>query len=224
MSYVYAAVIGILIGIFIFGLKTGVGCGFSTVKKKDILILASAYFIISIILGSLVEMVDQSYLEGIASLGMTLHVFIALVLIGAGIYTQKKWNCGHDVSKKTFLVISVPCPVCLTALFVSCMILASTLEVSGWKVGILVGSVFFISVISSTWIFRRMKRTPEDLGTAMMFLGIFYLLGAMIVPAYIKAKKLNLALNSGGEFEIIPLMILTVFIIGGYALNNIRGQ
>ena len=224
MSYVYAAVIGILIGIFIFGLKTGVGCGFSTVKKKDVLTLASAYFIISIILGSLVEMVDQSYLEGIASLGMTLHVFIALVLIGAGIYTQKKWNCGHDVSKKTFLVISVPCPVCLTALFVSCMILASTLEVSGWKVGILVGSVFFISVISSTWIFRRMKRTPEDLGTAMMFLGIFYLLGAMIVPAYIKAKKLNLALNSGGEFEIIPLMILTVFIIGGYALNNIRGQ
>jgi predicted transporter len=112
MSYVYAAVIGILIGIFIFGLKTGVGCGFSTVKKKDVLILASGYFLISVILGSLVEMVDQSYLEGIASLGMTLHVFIALVLIGAGIYTQKKWNCGHDVSKKTFLVISVPCPVC----------------------------------------------------------------------------------------------------------------
>ncbi|SFM62555.1 DUF2162 domain-containing protein [Methanolobus profundi] len=224
MSYVYAAVIGILTGIFIFGLKTGVGCGFSTVRKKDVLILASAYFVISIILGSLVEMVDQSYLEGIANLGMTLHVFIALVLIGAGIYTQKKWNCGHDVSKKTFLVISVPCPVCLTALFVSCMILASTLEVSGWKVGILVGSVFFISVISSTWIFRRMKRTPEDLGTAMMFLGIFYLLGAMIVPAYIKAKKLNLALSSGGEFEMIPLLIFTIFIIGGYALNNIRGQ
>ncbi len=224
MSYVYAAVTGILIGIFIFGLKTGVGCGFSTVKKRDILILASGYFVISIILGSLVEMVDQSYIEAISNLGMTLHLFIALVLIVAGIYTQKKWVCGHDVSKKTFLVISVPCPVCLTALFVSCMILASTLEVSGWKVGVLVGFVFFISVISSTWVFRKMKRTPEDLGTAMMFLGIFYLLGAMIVPAYIKAKKLNMALSSGGEFEIIPLLIFTVFIIGGYALNNIRGQ
>ena len=224
MSYVYAATIGILIGIFIFGLKTGVGCGFSTVRKRDVLILASGYFVISIILGSLVEMVDQSYIEAISNLGMTLHVFIALVLIGAGIYTQKKWSCGHDVSKKTFLVISVPCPVCLTALFVSCMILASTLEVSGWKVGVLVGFVFFISVISSTWVFRKMKRTPEDLGTAMMFLGIFYLLGAMIVPAYIKAKKLNLALSSGGEFEIVPLLIFTIFIIGGYALNNIRGQ
>lgn len=193
-------------------------------KEKEVLVLAGGYFLISIILGSLVELVDQSYLEGIANLGMTLHVFIALVLIAAGIYTQKKWNCGLDVSKKTFLVISVPCPVCLTALFVSCMILASTLEISGWKVGVLVGSVFFISVISSTWVFRKMKRTPEDLGTAMMFLGLFYLLGAMIVPAYIKAKKLNMTLSSAGEFEIVPLLIFTIFIIGGYALNSIRGQ
>ncbi|MEZ5335470.1 MAG: DUF2162 domain-containing protein [Methanolobus sp.] len=224
MNYIYAAVVGILIGIFIFGLKTGVGCGFSTVKRRDVLLLATGYFIISVILGSLVEMVDQSYLEGISNLGMTLHVLIALVLIGAGIYTQKKWNCGHDVSKKTFLVISVPCPVCLTALFVSCMILASTLEVSGWKVGVLVGLTFFISVISSTWVFRKMNKTPEDLGTAMMFLGIFYLLGAMVVPAYIKAKKLSMVMNSGGELEIIPLLIFTVFILGGYALHNIRGH
>lgn len=224
MNYVYAATVGILMGIFIFGLKTGVGCGFSTVKRRDVLILASGYFIISVILGSLVEMVDRSYLQSISNLGMTLHVFIALVLIGAGIYTQKKWNCGHDVSKKTFLVISVPCPVCLTALFVSCMILASTLEISGWKVGILVGLTFFISVILSTWIFRKMKKTPEDLGTVMMFLGIFYLLGAMVVPAYIKAKKLSMVMNSGSELEIVPLLIFTVFIIGGYALHNIRGH
>ncbi|WP_406670153.1 DUF2162 domain-containing protein [Methanolobus sp. ZRKC4] len=224
MSYVYAAVVGILIGIFIFGLKTGVGCGFSTVRKRDILILASSYFVISIILGSLVEIVDQSYIEAISNLGMTLHVFIALVLIGAGIYTQKKWNCGHDVSKKTFLVISIPCPVCLTALFVSCMILASSLEISGWKVGIIVGIVFFLSVISSTFVFRKLNRSPEDLGTVMMFLGIFYMLGAMLVPAYIKAKKLNLVLSSGGEFEIIPLLVFTIFIIGGYALNYMRGQ
>ena len=224
MDYVYAAVLGILIGIFIFGLKTGVGCGFSTVGKKEVLTLASGYFIISVILGSFVEIIDQSYLEAVADLGVVLHVLIALILIGAGIYTQKKWSCGQDVSKKTFIAISVPCPVCLVALFVSCMILASTLAISGWKIGILVGSVFFISVISSTWVFRKMKKTPEDLGTAMMFLGIFYLLGAMVVPAYIRAKQLNMTINVGGELEIIPLVVFVSLIIGGYALNNIRGQ
>lgn len=224
MDTIYAAVIGILIAILIFGLKTGVGCGFSSVRRRDVLILATGYFIISLILGSLVGLVDESYLEVIASLGMTLHVLIALILIVAGIYTQKKWICGHDVSKRTFLVISVPCPVCLTALFVSCMILASTLEVDGWKVGVLVGIVFFLSVVLSTWVFRSMKKTPEDLGTAMMFLGIFYLMGAMVVPAYIKAKKLNISPIEGGGLDVITLLVISLFILGGFALNQMRGQ
>ena len=224
MNNIYAAVIGILIGIMIFGLKTGVGCGFAKIRRREVLILATGYFVISIILGSLVELIDQSYLEKIASLGMTFHVLIALILIAAGVYTQKKWSCGHDVSKKTFMVISVPCPVCLTALFVSCMILASTLETSGIKVGFLVGIVFFVSIISSTFVFRKMNRSPEDLGTVMMFLGIFYLLGAMIVPAYIKAKQLNISTISGGEIDIIPMLFIFLIIIGGFILNNVRGQ
>ncbi|QLC49421.1 DUF2162 domain-containing protein [Methanolobus zinderi] len=224
MNTLYAAVVGILIGISIFGLKTGVGCGFSNLEKKKVLFLAGSYFLLSVILGSLVGFVNQSYLESIASLGMTLHVFIAVILIAAGIYTQKKWNCGHDVSKKTFLVISVPCPVCLTALFVSCMILASSLEISGWKVGIIVGIVFFLSVVSSTFIFRKMKRSPEDLGTVMMFLGIFYMLGAMLVPAYIKAKQMNISAIESANFEILPLIVFSIFILGGFAFNHMRGQ
>lgn len=224
MNATYATVIGILIGIFIFGLKTGVGCGFANIKWKDVLIIAAVYLVISIIMGSLIEMVDQSYLDGIASLGMTLHVFIAIILITAGIYTLKKYSCGHDVSKKTFLAISIPCPVCLTALFMSCMILASSLGTSGLKVGALVGIVFFVSVVSSTFVFKKMKRSPEDLGTVMMFLGIFYLLGAMIVPAYIKAKKLDIPVISGGEFEILPLLIFSMFIVGGFVLDKMRGQ
>ena len=224
MNTTYATVIGILIGIFIFGLKTGVGCGFANIKWKDVIILATVYLVISVILGYLVGIVDQSYLDGIASLGMTLHVFIAMILIAAGIYTLKKCSCGHDVSKKTFLAISIPCPVCLTALFVSCMILASSFETSGLKVGLLVGVVFFVSVVSSTFVFKKMKRPPEDLGTVMMFLGIFYLLGAMIVPAYIKAKKLDMPAIGGGEFEILPLLIFSLFIAGGFVLNKIRGQ
>jgi predicted transporter len=224
MNNIYAAVIGILIGIFIFGLKTGVGCGFARIRRKNVLILATTYFLISIILGSLVEFIDQSYLEMIADLGVTLHVLIAIILVVAGVYTQKKWSCGTDVSKKTFMVISIPCPVCLTALFISCMILASSLQTTGFRVGILVGAVFFVSIITSTFVFRKMNRDPEDLGTVMMFLGIFYLLGAMIVPAYIKAKQLNISTISGGEIDIFPMFIIFIFIAGGFVLNNVRGQ
>jgi len=221
MNSVYAIVVGILLGIMIFALKTGVGCGFSNIRRKDVLIIAASYFIISLILGSLIGLVDQANLDMITSMGMTLHVVVALLLIGAGIYTQKKWSCGHDVSRHTFLFISVPCPVCLTALFVSSMILASTLGWGGLKIGALVGFVFFITVVSSTWIFRKMHRTPEDLGAVMMFLGIFYLLGSMLVPAYIKAKQLNIP-PTGGELDIIPLLLLTGLVICGYVIGSRR--
>jgi predicted transporter len=175
----------------------------------------------SIIIGGLIGLVGQSNLDIIMSMGMTLHVVVAMLLIGAGIYTQKKWSCGHDVSRRTFLFISVPCPVCLTALFVSCMILASTLGWSGIKIGIFVGSIFFIMVLCSTWIFRKMHRTPEDLGAVMMFLGIFYLLGSMLVPAYIKAKQLSMV-STGGEVDIVPLLVLCGLIICGYVIGNRR--
>lgn len=224
MDTIYAAVIGILIAIFIFGLKTGVGCGFSSIGKRDVLLLALSYFVISIVLGSLVGLVDESYLTGIASLGMTLHVIIALILIAVGIYTQKSWVCGHDVSNRTFLAIAIPCPVCLTALFVSCMLLASSLSISGWKVGAMVGAVFFMSVISSSWLFRRVRKSPEDLGTAMLFLGIFYLMGAIIVPAYIKVKQLNISSMESAGLDIVPLVLTSLFILGGFVISRMRGQ
>ncbi|MGB3906823.1 MAG: DUF2162 domain-containing protein [Methanomethylovorans sp.] len=221
MNSVYAIVIGILLGIMIFALKTGVGCGFSNIRRRDVLIVAASYFVISVILGGLIGLVDQSRLDLITSMGMTLHVVVALLLIGAGIYTQKKWLCGHDVSKRTFLFISVPCPVCLTALFVSCMILASALGWSGFRIGALVGFVFFFTVVFSSWIFRKMQRTPEDLGAVMMFLGIFYLLGSMLVPAYIKSKQ-TVYSGSGSEIDLIPLLLMG-FVVGcGYAIHTLK--
>ena len=69
-----------------------------------------------------------------------------------------------------------------------------------------------------------MRKTPEDLGTAMMFLGIFYLMGAMIVPAYIKAKQLNISTIEGGGLDIVPLVVISLFILGGFAFNHMRGQ
>jgi predicted transporter len=68
-----------------------------------------------------------------------------------------------------------------------------------------------------------MKRSPEDLGTVMMFLGIFYMLGAMLVPAYIKAKQMNISAIESTNFEILPLIVFSIFILGGFAFNHMRG-
>ncbi|NPE29903.1 DUF2162 domain-containing protein [Methanococcoides sp. SA1] len=224
MNMVILTVVGILMAILLFGVKTGIGCGFSNRSLKSILLLATSYLILSIVLGSLIGYVDQSNLDVIASMGMSLHVLVALLLIGAGIYTQKQWNCGCDVSHRTFLVISLPCPVCLTALFISCMLLASYIDRSGTLIGLLVGVVFFISVVSTSLLCKKLGKTTETLGNIMMILGIYYLMGAIIVPAYIKTKQMNIPQYTAPPMDILPFVVFAVFIAGGFVLNKIRSN
>jgi predicted transporter len=219
-------VIGILIGILIFGVKSGIGCGFSNITTREILTIAGSYFFLALLFGSFADRISLDAFESFSSMGMGIHVLVSLLLIVTGIYTQKKWNSGKDVSRHTFLAISMPCPVCLAALAASCMLLSRSLNLSGIKIGLLVGIAFFISVVVSSFLFRigktRMGKTPETMGSAMMLIGIYYLLGALLIPAYIQTKKMNLVSAGGGETGIVPLMAFGTIVLAGFFLDRIR--
>jgi predicted transporter len=219
-------VIGILIGILIFGIKTGIGCGFSNITTREILTIAGSYFFLALLLGTFADRISPEALGGLSSIGVGIHVLVSLLLIVTGIYTQKKWNSGKDVSRHTFLAISMPCPVCLGALAASSMLLSESLNFSGIKIGLLVGIAFFIAVVASSFLFRfgkiRLGKTPETLGSAMMLIGIYYLLGALLIPAYIQTKKMNLVSTGGGETGIIPLMAFGVIVLAGFLMDHIR--
>ena len=93
MEIAYAMVIGVLISILIFGLKTGAGCGFSSIGKKNILLIGGSYFILSLILGAFAGHLETDGLEDLSRMGMAIHSVLAILLIVTGIYTNKKWNC-----------------------------------------------------------------------------------------------------------------------------------
>jgi predicted transporter len=221
-------VIGIMIGILIFGIKTGLGCGFSNITTREILTIAGSYFFLALLFGSVADHISLDAFERLSATGMGVHVLVSLLLIGAGIYTQKKWNSGKDVSRYTFLAISMPCPVCLGALAVSCMLLSESLNFSGIKIGLLVGIAFFTTVVASSFLFRfgktRLGNTPETMGSAMMLLGIYYLLGALLIPAYMKTKQMNLAPMETGETGIFPLLAFGVLVLAGFFLGRVRSN
>lgn len=214
-------VIGILIGILIFGIKSGIGCGFSNVTTKGILTIGGSYFILALFFGSIADHISLESLGGLSSMGMGIHLLVSLLLIVTGIYTQKKWNSGKDVSKHTFLVLSLPCPVCLGALAVSCILLASALEISGMKIGLLVGSAFFISIVGSSFLFRKLGKTPDTLGGIMMMLGIYYMLGLMFIPAYMQAKSMSVS-SGGDKIAILPLLVCGAIVLASFFLANVR--
>ncbi|AKB26437.1 hypothetical protein MSMTP_2968 [Methanosarcina sp. MTP4] len=118
MDSAVLTVIGFLIGILLFGLKTGFGCGFSNLKTRELLAVGGSYSFLALIFGKVVDHISMDRFEKISSMGMGIHVLVSLLLIGAGIYTQKEWNSGRDISRHNFLTISMPCPVCLAVLAV----------------------------------------------------------------------------------------------------------
>lgn len=223
MDVIILATFGILSSILVFGIKTGIGCGFADIKKREIVVICAGYFVISIIMGYLVGTVSNDFLEKISGVGLSFHVLLAVLMIAAGIYTQKQWNCGCDVSRRTFVFLSLPCPVCLTALFIATTMLAAALDLSGPVIGIIVGSVFFLSALASSLSFRRLGKTPETLGSVMMFVGIFYLLGAVLVPAYMQSKTLivpQLTVNT--DAMLASFAVLLLFITAGFAAHHWR--
>jgi len=223
MDVIILATFGILSSILVFGIKTGLGCGFADIKKREIVVICAGYFVISIIMGYLVGTVSSDFLEKISGIGLSFHVLLAGLMIAAGIYTQKQWNCGCDVSRRTFVFLSLPCPVCLSALFIATTMLAAALDLGGIGIGVMVGSIFFLSALASSLSFRRLGKTPETLGSVMMFVGIFYMLGAVLVPAYMQSKTLivpQLTMNTGAM--VASFAILVLFISAGFAAHHLR--
>jgi len=221
MDVINIATFGIVSSILVFGIKTGIGCGFANLKKSEIVGICAGYFVISIVTGSLIGSVSQDFLGKITGMGLSIHVLLAVLMIAAGIHTQKQWNCGCDVSRHTFVFLSLPCPVCLTALFLACTMLAATLELTGVVIGIMVGSVFFLSALVSSLAFQRLGKTPETLGSIMMFVGIFYVLGAVLVPAYMQTKTMTistLAMDMGAT--LTSFVALSIFIMAGFILHH----
>ena len=61
--------LGVIIGVAILALKTGLGCGFANLGRREIVYVALIYFITSIALG---------YLVGVIPLNVTQNVSIHL--------------------------------------------------------------------------------------------------------------------------------------------------
>jgi predicted transporter len=224
MEVINVATLGIVSTILMFGIKTGLGCGFADLRKYEIVGICSSYFVISMIMGCLVGTVSREFLEKISGVGLLFHVLLASLMIIAGIYTQKQWNCGCDVSRRTFVFLSLPCPVCLTALFIATTMLANALDLSSIIIGVVVGSVFFLSAVVSSLSFRRLGKTPETLGSVIMFLGVFYVLGAVLIPAHMQAKTMTIlpiAVNTGNT--LASFAVLSIFIAAGFILHHRGG-
>ncbi len=126
-------------GIIIFALKVSLGCGLASLSRREVLLIAAGYLA--------VELLPDDLLTTALDAGVALHLLVAMLLVALGVMTARDWNSHrHDISRKTFWVLSMPCPACLAASFISCSFLAEIAKIDAWKIGVVVGLLFFFSI------------------------------------------------------------------------------
>ncbi len=194
MDPTWLTISGVLIGILIFALKVSLGCGLASLNRREVLSIAGVYFIISVFMGMAIELLPKSALSSALNTGVAVHLVVAILLIALGVMTARKWNSHHhDISRKTFWALSMPCPACLAASFISCSFLSGLVEIESWKIGVLVGLLFFMSIAMFSSALGRIKSAPSVMGNAMIFLGLFYILSMLLIPAYLNSQKISFA-------------------------------
>lgn len=217
MDLTWLSISGVLIGILFFALKVSLGCGLASLNRREVLSIAAGYLIISLFMGMAIELLPENSLAAALNAGVAMHLAFALLLVAMGVMTTRKWNSQHhDISRKTFWVLSMPCPACLAASFISCSFLAGLVDIDPWKIGALVGLLFFICIAAFSTALGRIKGKPSSLGNAMIFLGIFYILSILLIPAYLSSQKITLHSISPplADTGLSYLMILSLMALG----------
>jgi len=217
LDLTWLSISGVLIGILIIALKVSLGCGLATLNRREVLSIAAGYLIISFFMGMAIELLPENVLDATLNAGLAMHLAVALMLVALGVMTARKWNSlHHDISRKTFWILSMPCPACLAASFISCSFLAGLVDIDPWKIGALVGILFFFCIAVFSTALGRIKRTPASLGNAMIFIGIFYILSILLIPAYLNSQKISFTSISPplSEMGISYLAILSLIALG----------
>jgi len=215
-------IVGILLATIKFSSKTAFGCAFATLRKREILAVASVYFAVPFTMSILIGAFGGAYefvnllLNSWVLLGL-MHLIIALFLLVLGLYTVKKWvRSKEDITRKTFLLMAIPCPVCGATMFIACALLI-ILGMSSVLVGLLVGGIFFATIIGLTFGIRELKErknlSPSSLGSVMTFFGLLYFLSLLLIPAYLPVKDMEINIAGVPASDVIAGMLFMLVMI-----------
>ena len=223
-------IFGVLLAVIKFSAKTAFGTALASLNKKEILGVASVYFAVPFAMSIIIGVPGGAYKFVNAVLGSwvilgAMHMLIAFFLLFLGLYTVKKWfRSKKDITRKTFMLMAIPCPVCSATMFIACALLI-IMGMGSLETGMLVGGVFFVSILGMTFAIRGLKMrknlNPSSLGGVMMFFGLLYFLSVLLIPAYLPVRDMELNIAGIPPNDVlIGLLFMAIMVAIGFIKNR----
>ncbi len=216
--------LGILFSVGIFSFKAGLGMNYRLKQKGNRVatlgwsafaaVYALLFYSIAAAVGKIDIMADIENIQRFVQGGMALHFLFAAMLMIWGIYLLK--NTKKDIKNSnlpevseirhqqslSWLLLVVPCPVCITVIGVStAFLLALFPDTSLFSISIFY--IFFLALSFLTAVFMgrleaKLNVSAESfLGYAMSAISAYFLLSIIIMPQFSGINEIySIASNS----------------------------
>ena len=211
--------LGVFAAVILFGAKLGIAGGLANLSKKNLALLSIGYGGGIMLLSAIASMYTSQITEIINKYNSVLFLMMAIIMIGAGIYTIKEWKKHEkNTMRTTRMILVAPCPCYFGSILASIIMAAPTVGLGAFSlsryVAILMVLVIVAGYYASNIIVKFLKKPyPIVIGNFMLFLGIYFLLSSILIPNIIQTFNQSMRFMSIPSLASLALAFLVAIAI-----------
>ena len=180
--------VGILSAVLVFGIKVGLASGLANISKKYLAGICIGYGAGVLILSKVASYYTSQLTNLIYTYNSGFFIIMAAIMIVAGVLTIREYKVHNkNTTAATCMVVIAPCPCCFGVIIATILLLAPTVSIGVFilseYVAVALVATILISYFASNTIVKFIKKPyPIILGNFELFLGVYFLLSAIVLP------------------------------------------
>lgn len=210
---------GVIAAIIVFGVKIGLGSSMANLSKKAILLLISIYGVGIYITTQIASIYSSQFTNFVISYNTPIFIVMSIIMILAGLTTIREWKVHRcNTSTTSALAVIAPSPCCFLSITITAIFVAPILGLSIGElspiIAVILALVIILSYFFANIIVKLIKKPyPIILGNFMLFLGIYFLLAALLLPNLIDGFKKIMKPISLVDANLIVYLIPVIIIL-----------